>query len=163
MFCSPEQKQIILPQCFDFLLPSTCGNTQHFADTHRKFKGHYQDSIPCYMAERTATHARARQRQTLGKFSHSALWNEKSVQVDLHLEVMVAIGGFHPSHPKNESPSINILPTHADHNACWRTTSTADWTTKMPPLRWKKKWSSAGEQHRHQCSCTSGSSANRSR
>lgn len=115
MFCSLEQKQIILPQCFPFLLPSTCGNTQHSADIQglqrigrdRKFKGHYQDSVTCSTAERTATHAQARQRQTLGKTLPQC--TSKQVNSSYHLEVMVAIGGFHSSHPKNEYPIINIL------------------------------------------------------
>lgn len=108
-----------LPQCFDFLLPSTCGNTQQFADIQglqrterdrrdRKFKGHYQDSVPCSTAERTATLARARQRQTLGKILPQCT-SKQEVNSSYHLEVMVAIGGFHPSHPNNESPTTNIL------------------------------------------------------
>lgn len=125
----------------------TLSTLQTYVQRARKSKGHYQDSIPGSMVERIAAPAQARQRQTLGEFS--ALYFKvripQKVNSSYLLDVMVAIGGFHPSHPKNESPSINSLPTQADHHACWRTTSTADWTTKMPFLRKKKKWSSARE------------------
>lgn len=58
------------------------------------------------------------------------------------LEVTVVMGDLHPSHPTNESPSINSLPTQADHHPPFH--SRMNYKNALSEEE-KRKWSSAGE------------------
>lgn len=83
----------------------------------RKPKGHHQDSIPGSTAETIAAHVQVIQRN----YHHSALQSEKTTKINPSYlqKVTVAIGGFHPSYPKNKPPSttnIGKLPCLLKNN-----------------------------------------------
>lgn len=85
------------------------------------------------------THKTGRDR-SCGNFTtvHFKMRRPQKVNSSYLLEVTVAHRRLLSIKPK-ESLSINSLPTQADHHACWRTTSTEDWTIKIPLLRRRGK------------------------
>lgn len=102
-------------------LTAICSTLQTYMQRARKSEGHYQDSILDSVAEKNCcTHVSQAKTDLGGTFTtvNFKVRRPQKVNSSYLLEVIVAIGGFHPSRPKNESPSINSLPTQADHHAC---------------------------------------------